>query len=114
MTSEEFVPIAGRCAPHFTRNRHARFCDIKTDRVDVRSAWKNYNMKVIISRRGFDSATDACPSPIIDQRPFSVPIDSSRATPMRYGDLPNKLGNILCELTGNVRWLEDIAISTPI
>jgi hypothetical protein len=43
-------------------------------------------LKIIFSRKGVDSAAGKCASPIIDGRPFSIPIPSKKPT-TRYGDL---------------------------
>lgn len=44
-------------------------------------------MRIIFSRKGFDSAAGGCPSPIVEGRPLSLPIPSSRPTPTTYGAL---------------------------
>ncbi len=44
-------------------------------------------MKLVLSRKGFDSAAGGCPSPIIDGRPVSMPIPASRSSATTYADL---------------------------
>ena len=44
-------------------------------------------MKLILSRKGFDSAAGGCPSPIIDGRPLSMPIPASGSSTTTYSDL---------------------------
>jgi hypothetical protein len=64
-------------------------------------------MRIIFSRKGFDSASGGCPSPIIDGRPISLPIPSgptpASETPTchRYADLHGDFdyGGLVEELT---------------
>lgn len=56
-------------------------------------------MRVIFSRKGFDSSAGGCPSPIIDGRPISLPIPTGMPTPFRYGDLPGDYGSLVEDLT---------------
>ncbi|MGN6499603.1 MAG: hypothetical protein ACTHKM_05595 [Tsuneonella sp.] len=44
-------------------------------------------MRIIFSRKGFDSATGGGPSPIVDGRPVTLPIPTSSASRTTYGDL---------------------------
>lgn len=44
-------------------------------------------MKLILSRKGFDSAAGKCPSPIIDGRPVTMPIPASSSSATTYADL---------------------------
>jgi len=44
-------------------------------------------VKVIFSRKGFDSGAGRAPSPIIDGRPQSLPIPTRRRSDTTYGDL---------------------------
>ncbi len=44
-------------------------------------------MKIILSRKGFDSASGGGPSPIVDGRPVSLPIPAGRASVTSYDDL---------------------------
>lgn len=54
-------------------------------------------MKLILSRKGFDSAAGKCPSPIIDGRPLSMPIPASGSSDTTYADLG--LGAIVEQIT---------------
>ncbi|GGC11667.1 hypothetical protein GCM10011494_33070 [Novosphingobium endophyticum] len=54
-------------------------------------------MKLILSRKGFDSAAGKCPSPIIDDRPVSMPIPASGSSTTTYADLG--LGPIVERIT---------------
>lgn len=62
-------------------------------------------MRVILSRKGFDSAAGGCPSPIIDGRPLSMPIPTRMPTPIRFGDLNGSYGTLVSDLTKG-RWTE--------
>ncbi len=44
-------------------------------------------MRVIFSRKGVDSATGRCASPLIGERPVSLPIPTRKPSPTRYGQL---------------------------
>ena len=44
-------------------------------------------MKLILSRKGFDSGSGKCPSPIIGGRPISMPIPASRNSSTTYSDV---------------------------
>lgn len=44
-------------------------------------------MKIIFSRKGFDSAAGGGPSPIVDGRPLSLPIPAGTASRTTYGEL---------------------------
>ena len=45
-------------------------------------------MRIIFSRKGFDSAAGGGPSPIVEGRPISLPIpDAKGLSPVTYGDL---------------------------
>ncbi|MEO1968924.1 MAG: hypothetical protein ABGW87_09450 [Sphingomonadaceae bacterium] len=44
-------------------------------------------MRIIFSRKGFDSASGGGPSPIVDGRPVSLPIPAGTASRTTYGDL---------------------------
>ena len=44
-------------------------------------------MRIIFSRKGFDSASGGGPSPIVDGRPVSLPIPAGAASRTTYGDL---------------------------
>lgn len=44
-------------------------------------------MKVIFSRKGFDSSYGGCPSPIINEKPFSFPIPTRHRSSTHYRDI---------------------------
>ncbi len=44
-------------------------------------------MKIVFSRKGFDSGAGGAPSPIVDGAPVSLPIPTRRRSLTRYGDL---------------------------
>ena len=44
-------------------------------------------MRIIFSRKGFDSSSGGGPSPIVDGRPLSLPIPAGTASTTSYGDL---------------------------
>ena len=44
-------------------------------------------MKIVFSRKGFDSAAGGAPSPIIDGQPTSIPIPAQDRSETTYGDL---------------------------
>nr|WP_137677679.1 hypothetical protein [Parerythrobacter lutipelagi] len=52
-------------------------------------------MRIIFSRKGFDSAAGGGPSPIVDGRPVSLPIPSGGYSRTTYGDLG--LGDLASE-----------------
>jgi Nucleotide modification associated domain 3 len=54
-------------------------------------------MKVIFSRKGFDSAAGKAPSPIIDGEPISLPIPTERRSETSY--IIAGLGNIVEQIT---------------
>ncbi|WP_342246958.1 Nmad3 family putative nucleotide modification protein [Pseudomonas sp. OTU5201] len=64
-------------------------------------------MRVILSRKGFDSSAGGCPSPILpDGRLCSLPIPDE-ASSISYGDIDycgTNLGELVCQLTLNARW----------
>lgn len=72
-------------------------------------------MKIILSRKGFDSSSGGCPNPILpDGRLVPLPIPDEHS-PVRYADLPAitttedadrshdtiPIGNLVTDLTGN-------------
>ena len=57
-------------------------------------------MKIILSRKGVDSAAGRCASPIVDGRPLSLPIPTSMPTCIRYGDLAPPLPFLAQDLSG--------------
>lgn len=60
-------------------------------------------MKIIFSRKGFDSAAGGCPSPILNGRPLSMPIPTRMPTPTCFADLAGLYGRLVGDLTRG-RW----------
>ncbi len=56
-------------------------------------------MKIVFSRKGFDSAAGGVPSPIINGHPRPLPIPTRMPTPTRYLDLPAGVAEIVSDLT---------------
>ena len=56
-------------------------------------------MKLVFSRKGFDSTAGGVPSPIIDNRPRSLPIPTRMPTPTHYCDLAGGISDIVSDLT---------------
>lgn len=56
-------------------------------------------MKLILSRKGFDTSAGGVPSPLVDGRPISLPIPTRMPTPTRYGDLPHRVAELVSDLT---------------
>ena len=54
-------------------------------------------MRMILSRKGFDSSSGARPSPIMNGRPISLPIPATRNSRTTYRDLG--LGDIVRSVT---------------
>lgn len=54
-------------------------------------------MKIVISRKGFDSAAGGAPSPIVGGRPISMPIPATRSSNTSYEDLG--LGDLVERVT---------------
>lgn len=54
-------------------------------------------MKLVLSRKGFDSAAGKVPSPIISGRPVSMPIPATRSSQTTYDDLG--LGDVVERIT---------------
>ena len=54
-------------------------------------------MKLVFSRKGFDSASGGCPSPIVDGVPISLPIPATGRSQTTYGDLD--LGELVERVT---------------
>lgn len=57
-------------------------------------------MKIIFSRKGVDSAAGRCASPLIDERPISLPIPTNMPTPTTYGALSGELARLAHDLSG--------------
>jgi hypothetical protein len=59
-------------------------------------------MKIILSRKGVDSTSGRCASPLIDGRPYSLPIPSDNMpSPTRYCDLSELLQGLSRDLSPN-------------
>lgn len=56
-------------------------------------------LKIIFSRKGFDSAAGGVPSPLVDGRPISLPIPTRMPTTTRYCDLPAGISDLVSDLT---------------
>jgi len=56
-------------------------------------------VKLIFSRKGFDSSAGGVPSPLVDGRPISLPIPSRMPTPIRFRDLSNHVAELVRDLT---------------
>jgi hypothetical protein len=56
-------------------------------------------MKIIFSRKGVDSATGRCASPLVEGRAISLPIPTSMPTSTRYGDLSPSISAIAYDLS---------------
>jgi len=56
-------------------------------------------MKLILSRKGFDSAAGGCPSALLDGRPVSFPIPTRQPSPTRYGDLFGDIATLITDLS---------------
>ena len=56
-------------------------------------------MKVIFSRKGFDSSAGGCPSPIVAGRPLSLPIPTSMPSLTTFRELPDPLPALVSDLT---------------
>ena len=55
-------------------------------------------MKLVFSRKGFDSATGGFPSPVVDGAPVSLPIPADTRSHTTYADLG--LGTLVERVTG--------------
>ena len=56
-------------------------------------------MRIILSRKGFDSAAGGCPSALLDGRPVSFPIPTRQPSPTRYGNLTKDIATLITDLT---------------
>ena len=74
--------------------------------VALRSLLQNAFMKLILSRKGFDSSAGGCPSPVFPDRSFyTLPIPDSRSR-ITYRDIHHdglNVGKLVADLTGNRR-----------
>ena len=61
-------------------------------------------MRVIFSRKGFDSGAGGCPSPMVSGRPISFPIPTKMPSVDRYSDLPGDVPRMVVDLSrGKIR-----------
>jgi hypothetical protein len=56
-------------------------------------------MKIIFSRKGFDSSAGGCPSPIVEGRPISLPIPTKMPTATCFSDLAGPYADLVRDLT---------------
>ncbi len=56
-------------------------------------------MRVIFSRKGFDSGAGGCPSPIVNGKPITLPIPTQQPSAINYGQLPGNYGDMVADLT---------------
>ena len=68
-------------------------------------------MRIIFSRKGFDSASGGGPSAIIDHKPYCLPIPTSHRSQTTFDDLA--LGNIVQDLTGGRIGSDDLCHHDP-
>ena len=57
-------------------------------------------MRVVLSRKGVDSAAGKCASPLIGKRPISLPIPTLEPSPTSYGQLNSDLRALAHDLSG--------------
>lgn len=57
-------------------------------------------MRVIFSRKGVDSVAGKCASPLIGERPVSLPIPTRQPSPTTYGQLSPELRALAHDLSG--------------
>jgi hypothetical protein len=69
-------------------------------------------MRVIFSRKGFDSSAGKAPSPIIDSEPISLPIPTGRRSETTYGLAG--LGQIVEEITKGRIGAGDLCHEDPV
>ena len=67
-----------------------------------------FKVHVIFSRKGFDSASAGCASPLIFDRPVSLPIPTRQPTCITFGMLAGDLCELACNLKGS-----RVTASTP-
>ncbi len=68
-------------------------------------------MRIIFSRKGFDSAAGGGASPIVDGRPISLPIPAGAASSTRYGDLG--LGDLVSAASRGKLGADDLCHHDP-
>ena len=73
-------------------------------------------MKLVLSRKGFDSSSGGCPSPVFPDGSFvSLPIPDKQS-PIRYSDLQYEginVGELVADLTGSVKRKDHMAHLDP-
>ncbi len=62
-------------------------------------------MRVILSRKGFDTASGGCASPVLNGVPVTLPIPVLDRSVVRYGDLMDPLGALVNDVSRG-RWTE--------
>ncbi len=68
-------------------------------------------VRLVFSRKGFDSSSGGCPSPIIDGRPISIPIPTENRSSTTYEDLG--LGDLVERTTKGNRTGTDLCHNDP-
>jgi hypothetical protein len=68
-------------------------------------------VRVIFSRKGFDSAAGGVPSPIINSEPISLPIPTSRRSHSTYGLIG--LGDVVSQITKGRLGADDLCHEDP-
>ena len=58
-------------------------------------------MKIIFSRKGFDSSAGGCASPIIDNRPISLPIPTRMPSSTRFCDVTGNIASLVNDLSNS-------------
>ena len=56
-------------------------------------------MRIILSRKGFDSSFGGCPSPILEGCPISLPIPTKQPTTTTFADLRDPIPQMVAALT---------------
>lgn len=56
-------------------------------------------MRIILSRKGFDSSFGGCPSPLLDGSPLSLPIPTRQPTLTKYENLRQPIPGLVSDLT---------------
>jgi hypothetical protein len=68
-------------------------------------------MRIIFSRKGFDSAAGRAPSPIIDGEPIGLPIPTMRRSDSTYGLIG--LGDVVAHITKGRLGADDLCHEDP-
>jgi hypothetical protein len=56
-------------------------------------------VKIVLSRKGFDSSAGGCASPTVNGRPLSLPIPTHMPSPTRYRDLSGDTAGLVGDLS---------------